>query len=99
MIEKVRASKFKNERGRPISVATKDIPAFCYVICDITDTLIDVMVDMEGAQRMPDNQGYYGYHSRRRIYYEIIDYNKLLRDAEKRNRIFFDQLNIIGEPR
>jgi hypothetical protein len=33
----------------------------------------------------------------RHIYYEVMDYNKLLRDAEKRNRIFFDKLNIIGK--
>ncbi|MBF9195109.1 hypothetical protein [Microvirga terrestris] len=98
-IEDIRAGKFKNEKGRPISVATREIPAFCYVICDITDSLRNVMMDMEGAQLMPDNQGYYGYHSRRRIYYEIMDYNKLLRDAERRNRIFFDKLNILGEHR
>ena len=99
MVEEVRASKFKNERGRPISVATREIPAFCYVISDLTSTLHKVMMDMDGAQTMPDNQGYYGYHPRRRVYYEVMDYDKLLRNAEKRNRIFFEKLNILGERR
>lgn len=45
----------------------------------------------------PDNQGHYGFHRKYGIYYEVMDYNKLLRDAEKRNRIFFDKLNIIGK--
>lgn len=99
MVEEVRASKFKNEKGRPISVATREIPAFCYVISDLTSTLHKVMMDMDGAQTMPDNQGYYGYHPRRRVYYEVMDYDKLLRNAEKRNRIFFEKLNILGERR
>ena len=29
------------------------------------------------------------------VYYEVIDYNKMLRDATKRNRIFFDKLNLV----
>ena len=44
----------------------------------------------------PDNQGYYGFHKRFGVFYEVMDYNKLLRDAEKRNRTFFDKLNILG---
>jgi hypothetical protein len=47
------------------------------------------------AENTPDQQGYYGYHRRRRVYYEVIDYNKLLRDAQKRNRVFFERLNIL----
>lgn len=97
MIEEIRKSKFKNEKGRPIAVVTRDIPAFCYVISDMTATLQKVMMDMDGAQVMPDGQGYYGYHSRRRVYYEVMDYDKLLRNAQKRNRIFFEKLNILGE--
>ena len=96
-IEDIRASKFKNEKGRPVHVSMREIPAFCYVISDLTPTLHKVMADMDGAQVMPDNQGYYGFHSRRRVYYEVMDYDKLLRNAEKRNRIFFDKLNILGD--
>ena len=48
------------------------------------------------AESTPDGQGYYGYHRRRSTYYGVIDYNKLLRDAQKRNRVFFERLNILG---
>ncbi|NUB05804.1 ATP-binding protein [Azospirillum sp. Vi22] len=96
MIENVRAGKFLDQKGRPISVASDQIPAYCYVICDITPSLQKVLLDMDGAEITPDRQGYYGYHRRRRVYYEVIDYNKLLRDAQKRNRIFFEKLNILG---
>ena len=44
----------------------------------------------------PDNQGYYGFHRGYGVYYEVMDYDKLLRDAQKRNKIFFDKLNVFG---
>ena len=52
------------------------------------------MKDMD-AFITPDNQGYYGFHRGYGVFYEIMDYNKLLRDAKQRNRIFFDKLNLI----
>ena len=43
----------------------------------------------------PDKQGFYGYHVNHRVYYEVMDYTKMLSDATKRNRIFFDKLNLV----
>ncbi len=42
-----------------------------------------------GAQRTPDNLGYYGFNEALNAYYEVISYNKLLSDAGKRNRVLF----------
>lgn len=95
LIEQIRASKFV-ANGRTVAVANDSIPATVYAVCDLTDTLRSALVDLQ-ATVTPDNQGYYGYHRTRRVYYEVIDYNKLLREAEKRNRIFFDKLNIVGK--
>ncbi len=96
MVEDIRSGKFLDPKsGRPISVATKDIPAFCYIVCDITDSLKRVLKTFQ-AFITPDNQGYYGFHPQYAAYYEVMDYNKLLRDAKQRNRIFFDKLNILG---
>jgi len=95
MVEQMRAGRFMDHKGRPISTTTEKIPAFCYVICDLTPSLRKSLEAFD-AQVMPDNQGYYGYQRHYGAYYEVIDYNKLLRDARKRNRIFFDKLNILG---
>jgi len=95
MVEQIRTSRFKDHKGRPISTANDKIPAFCYVICDITETLMKALAFAD-AIATPDGQGYYGYSKHYMAYYEVIDYNKLLRDAKKRNRIFFDKLNILG---
>ena len=95
MVTEVRSGRFLDHKGRPISVASETIPAYCYVICDLTPSFDKVLLDMD-AENTPDRQGYYGYHRRRRVYYEVIDYNKLLRDAQKRNRSFFRQTEHFG---
>ena len=94
LVQQIRAGKFMR-RGRPVSVSNENIPATVYAVCDLTDTLRTAMKDLD-AYVTPDNQGYYGFHRGHGVFYEVIDYNKLVRDAEKRNRIFFDKLNILG---
>lgn len=95
LVELIRSGEFKDSRGRKISVANDKIPAFCYIISDITPTLKKVLKTVDAIQT-PDNQGYYGFHKTYSAYYEVIDYNKLLHDAKKRNRIFFDKINLLN---
>lgn len=92
LIEKIRGGTFKI-RGRPISVSNEKIPATAYCICDLTPTMRKALSNMD-AFVSPDGQGYYGFHRTYGVFYEVIDYNKLLRDARQRNRIFFDKLNL-----
>lgn len=93
LVEAVRKGTFKRD-GQAVAVANDRIPAFAYCICDFTPTLREVMKDID-ASPTPDNQGYYGFHKGYGVYFEVIDYNKMLRDATKRNRIFFDKLNLV----
>ena len=95
LVDAIRSGDFKDAKGRRISVANDKIPAFCYIISDITLTLKRVLKTID-AMPTPDNQGYYGFHKTYAAYYEVIDYNKLLGDAKKRNRIFFDKLNVLN---
>lgn len=95
MVEQMRTGTFTDHKRRPVSTTNDRIPAFCYVICDVTPSLRKALVAFD-ATVMPDNQGYYGFQRHFGAYYEVIDYNKLLRDARRRNRIFFDKLNILG---
>jgi hypothetical protein len=97
-IQLIRGGQFKNDAGRPIPVAGERIPAFAYVVCDITPKLRSVLVDRD-AKGTPDGLSYYGYHSNHGIYYEVIDYGRLLTDAKRRNRAFFDRLNLLDGDR
>ena len=93
MIREVRDGKMKDSNGRWIRTASSQVPAYAYIICDLTPDL-ETRVQNMGAIRTPDNQGYYGFNQTRNAYYEIISCNKVLGDARKRNRVLFDRHNI-----
>lgn len=93
VINAIRAGKYRHN-GRAIPVANADIPAMIFVIADLLPRLREILVDF-GATLTPDKQGFYGFHPNHRVYYEVMDYTKLLSDALKRNRIFFDKLNLV----
>jgi hypothetical protein len=93
VINAIRNGKYRH-KGRKIPIASAEIPATIFVIADLTDKLREILIDF-GATITPDNQGFYGYHPNHRVYYEVMDYTKMLADATKRNRIFFDKLNLV----
>lgn len=93
VVEKVRAGAKLDANGRPIAVAAPDIPTTCYVVCDLTPKLHKVLKDRD-ATIMPDGQGFYGYSRNYKAYYEVLDYGKVLRDAQRRNATLFDKLKL-----
>ena len=88
MVREIREGKKKDKDGRYIRPANRNIPAYCYIICDLTPA-VEIKIQNMGARRTPDNLGYYGFNETLNAYYEVISYNKLLSDAAKRNRILF----------
>ena len=95
MVQEIRAGQFMDSKRRPISVANDRIPAHCYVVCDLTPTMKKILISRD-ATATPDGQGFYGFHKNYGIYFEMIDYNKVVRDARRRNRIFFEKLNVVS---
>lgn len=93
MVREIRESKKKDRHGRYIRPANQNIPAYCYVICDLTPPM-EIRIQNMGARRTPDNLGYYGFNEALNAYYEVISYAKLLSDAQKRNRVLFEKLNL-----
>lgn len=93
VINAIRAGKYKH-KGRAVAIANEDIPAMIFIVADLTPRLRQVLIDFS-ATMTPDKQGYYGYHPNHKVYYEVMDYTKMLSDATKRNRIFFDKLNLV----
>jgi hypothetical protein len=93
LVNRIRSGEFKTSRGRPIPLSNDKVPAFCYIISDITPSLKNILQTLD-AFPTPDNQGYYGFQKTFGIYYEVSDYDKLLSDARKRNRIFLDKLSL-----
>lgn len=93
-VQSIRAGTYIGNDTRPVKVASKDIPTNCYIVCDITARLRDQLADW-GATATPDGQGFYGYHPNHGMYYEVMDYDTVLANAERRNRMLFDRLNLL----
>ena len=91
-LEKIRQGKVTTAQGRPIP-ASDSIPGFCYVLADITDTMISRTKPFD-LKKTSDGLGYFGYNQTYNAYIEVISFDRLITMAEERNRAFFDKLGL-----
>lgn len=86
----IKSGKVKKANGRGFG-NVKNAAFYCYIIADITNSLIE---DAEngGLIRTPDGEGFFGFNSAKGAYIEVISYDKLVKDAKKRNQVLFDKL-------
>lgn len=91
-VRQLRAGTAKDRQGRPISIPDA-MPFYCYVICDLTETLKE-QAQNASLTLTPDAQGFFGFNPMLRAYVEVISFDKLLDDAIKRNRVLFDKLGV-----
>ncbi|MEJ1374611.1 MAG: ATP-binding protein, partial [Candidatus Sedimenticola sp. (ex Thyasira tokunagai)] len=91
-LKRIRKGHVTTANGRPIP-DSEDIPGYCYVICDLTSSIIErcKIFDLTISS---DHMGYFGYHKHYKAYIEVISYDKLVASAKERNRSFFDKLGL-----
>lgn len=80
----------KDIEGRPINPANLRYAG--YLIADITPSMrkhVDMLYN-----KTADGEGYFKTLSGGRGYVEIISYDRLVRDAKRRNRVLFDKLGV-----
>ena len=91
-IDLIRKGEAKDKDGQELATQ-KNVPFYGYIIADMTKNL-QRLAENASLIRTPDNMGYYGYNQNRDAYIEIISYQKLVADAQKRNQILFKKLNL-----
>ncbi len=91
-VSKVREGSCRNKNGRPLTIA-KEIPAYCYIICDLTQTM-QKLCETRDFRKTYDCLGYFGYNASMNIYFEVISFDQLLNSANERNASFFNKLGI-----
>lgn len=91
-LKRIRNGKVSTKKGRPIP-NSEDVPGFCYVICDLTPSVIERCGILD-LQITSDKMGYFGFHKTYKCYIEVISYDRLLNMAKERNRAFFDKLGL-----
>lgn len=92
-VRRLRAGDFTTPKGREILIGDTT-PFYGYVICDINRKVKEWLEEEKDFKVMPDGQGYYGWHDKLNLYTEVISWDKVLKDATMRNRIFFHHLKI-----
>jgi hypothetical protein len=92
-VNQVREGKFKTPEGRKIHIA-QNTPFYGYVVCDLTPKVENWLEFEKDYKPMPDRLGWFRWHDNINLYMEVISWDKVLRDAEMRNRIFFHHLGI-----
>lgn len=94
-VERIQASRAEDPSGRLIPI-TSSTPFYAYVLADLTEPLIR-QAKFGGLNPTPDGRGFYGFIPALRTYIELISYDKMLDDATKRNRAFFERLGLPGQ--
>jgi len=88
----IKSGNALDRAGRPITVKP-DTPFYAYVVCDLTAKLKQ---QAAFASLVPtsDGLGFFGYNTQIGVYVEVMSFEKLVSDAERRNASLFDQLNL-----
>jgi hypothetical protein len=92
-VNHIREGKFKTPEGRKISIAD-NTPFYGYVICSLTPKVEKWLKDYQDFKTMPDGMGWFGWRTNINLYIEVMSWDKLLKDADMRNRVFFQKLGI-----
>jgi len=91
-IKRIKKDAELDKEGRPITLH-HNAPFYCYIICDLTQTMRTIAID-ESFVEAPDRSGYFYYHPNHKAYIEIISFDKLVGDSEKRNKALFEKLHL-----
>lgn len=91
-VDKLRSNTMQDRNGRPIKVGS-NTQFYLYAVCDLTPKLENI-AKIFNFKYTPDNRGMYCYNDNSHAYMEILSFDKLIEDAEKRNKILFDKLGI-----
>ena len=83
---------FKLRNGRVVGVNT-ETRFYCYAVCDLTDPIVEFAVRQDYA-KLQGEFGYYKYSRNLNAHTTIVDFNKLVVDATKRHKAFFEKLGL-----
>lgn len=97
-VNNIQDGKFKTPQGRNIMVA-EHTPFYGYVVCDLTEKVKKWLKREKNFKVMPDGLGWFNWYENINLYIEVLSWDKILKDAGMRNRIFFHTLGIeaLGE--
>lgn len=92
--DKFLETKIKSQhKGRMIQTREGQTKFHIYIVCELTDKLKKELKNESFIETL-DGMGYFRYYDRALTMLEVISFDKLYNDANKRNKIFFKKLGI-----
>ncbi len=92
-VNNIQDGKFRTPQGRNILVA-ENTPFYGYVVCDLTEKVKNWLKREKDFKVMPDSLGWFNWYSNINLYIEVLSWDKVLKDAGMRNKIFFQKLGL-----
>jgi len=92
-VNNIQDGKYTTPEGRNIQVA-KNTPFYGYVICDLTEKVKKWLEREKNFKVMPDAMGWFYWQENINLYIEVLSWDKVLKDASLRNKIFFHKLGL-----
>lgn len=92
-VRRLRSGDFRTPQGREILIS-ENTPFYGFVVCDLAKKVRSWLEEEKDFKPMPDRLGYFKWHENLNLYIEVIGWDKVLKDASMRNRIFFHKLGI-----
>jgi len=93
-VNSIREGDYKTPEGRQILVAD-NTPFYGYLICDLTKKVKKWLEDEKDFKPMPDRLGWFQWRENINLYIEVLHWDKVLKDANMRNKVFFHKLGIL----
>ena len=90
---RIRDGECKTVSGRLIQVA-ENTPFYGYVMCETTEKVKNWLEKRKDFTTKPDSLGWIRWFGNLRLYFEVLSWDKVLKDAEIRNKMFFHKLGI-----
>lgn len=89
----IKNGQCKMPDGRKMNVA-ENTAFYGYVVCDISAKVEEWLEGQKDFKPMPDRLGWFNWRSNINLYIEVLSWDKVLMDAEMRNKVFFEKLGI-----
>lgn len=92
--EKLRSHTLRDVQGELIS-GIEEITAFeCYIVCDLNDAMRRSLKRGPARIETADGKGFYGYVPDQKATVRVMTYEKMIKDAERRNDLFMEHLGL-----
>lgn len=92
-VNNIRDGKFKTPIGRKMMVEA-NTPFYGYVVCELSPKVEEWLQREKNFKVMPDRLGWFQWFENINLYVEVLSWDKVLKDAQVRNRVFFHTLGI-----